>query len=43
MNIVLVGTKLDLSAENKRLVTYREGLNLARNLNVAGFIETSAK
>ena len=43
MNIVLVGTKLDLTVENKREVSFREGLNLAKNLNLAGFIETSAK
>ena len=43
MNIVLVGTKLDLSKDKQRKISYREGLNLAKTLNIAGFIETSAK
>lgn len=47
-NIILVGAKLDLidrsgKRKNERQVTYREGLNLGRKLNLSGFIETSAK
>lgn len=42
-NIILVGTKLDLVKGNHRQVSYDEGLNFAKKLNIAGFIETSAK
>jgi hypothetical protein len=39
---MLVANKLDL-AEEQRQVTYQEGLDLAKQLQLAGFVETSAK
>lgn len=42
MNLqVLVGNKVDL--EDQRVVSYSEGLELARSLGVAAFFEASAK
>ena len=42
---MLVGTKLDLIHARKmgRQVSYEEGMETVKRLNLAGFIETSAK
>lgn len=44
-NVVIVGTKLDLvlKDESLRKVKHEEGMDLARRLNCAAFIETSSK
>lgn len=42
-NIVLVGTKLDLVSKSKREVTFKEAVDFANRLGLAGAVETSAK
>ena len=40
-NVILVGNKCDL--EHARSVSTKEGADLAKKYNLAGFFETSAK
>jgi GTPase SAR1 family protein len=42
-NIVLVGTKTDLLSDHPRQVTFKEAIEFANKMGLAGVLETSSK